>query len=739
MTQNNIPDLAAEHKTTLNAFSRALTREAHVLTRQPDILWQQMYNRLQWEGELIKQSLNEELNSRMISYARPWAKTRIKFRESQALIRTLNGHNDIVRSCAVSPDGSLLLSAGKDKIIILWDLNTGSEIWRMDCRGDISDCSFSPDGKWILSAEYGGIIKWDLKGKAIFHINHSSVSKCAVSPDGKKIVSSSLGGTIKIWDANTGELLNSLKHKSGSVYSCVVSPDNRWVVSAGYDKKVMIWDLENAKLLHTLKSHKDVVFTCAVSPDSSLVASAGGDNNLKIWDLAKGKLVRTLKSHTDDIVTCTFSPDGKKIVSGSADNSIKIWDTESGKLINSLLGHTLVISDSTFTPNGKRLITASQDQLIKIWDFHKIEVHETIEGHKSFLNNCVVRPDGERFISSSSDKTIKIWDASLGTNISTISNNKSTAVGLAISPDGSWIVSSGNDKNLYIWDLKTLKKKRVLKGHTGVVNACAISLDSQSIVSSSRDGIVKVWSVSTGKEKQSLNSEIDPENISKMSWGREHYYAKACSISPDNLYFAYAHWDRKLKIVGLESGDPRRTFKNDSQLCGIDFSPKGDWIVSSSQDGFLNIWDIKRKIITHSLEGHRDQVMDCSVSPDGAWILSVSLDRTMKIWNKENGQELFNIPLPGPLTCLTLHPWLPLVACGDSGGGFYIIELVGIDYGPIIVTADEGKQGLMLRCPACQQELQVNKERLGKEIICPTIDCGLKLYLNEFTIKHSLE
>jgi len=29
----------------LIAFSRALTREAHVLTQQPDLLWQQLYNR----------------------------------------------------------------------------------------------------------------------------------------------------------------------------------------------------------------------------------------------------------------------------------------------------------------------------------------------------------------------------------------------------------------------------------------------------------------------------------------------------------------------------------------------------------------------------------------------------------------------------------------------------------------------------------------------------------------------
>lgn len=37
----------------LNAFSRTMQRETHVLTHQPDLLWQQLYNRLQWEREEV--------------------------------------------------------------------------------------------------------------------------------------------------------------------------------------------------------------------------------------------------------------------------------------------------------------------------------------------------------------------------------------------------------------------------------------------------------------------------------------------------------------------------------------------------------------------------------------------------------------------------------------------------------------------------------------------------------------
>ena len=40
MTNQTAQDMVGDHRTVLKAFSRALTREEHVLTQQPDLLWQ---------------------------------------------------------------------------------------------------------------------------------------------------------------------------------------------------------------------------------------------------------------------------------------------------------------------------------------------------------------------------------------------------------------------------------------------------------------------------------------------------------------------------------------------------------------------------------------------------------------------------------------------------------------------------------------------------------------------------
>ena len=81
---------ADDRLTTLTVFSRALGREAHVLRERPEILWQQLYNRLQWEPTIAR-LLDRVVLERTKEGAAPWIRNRSPSPESRALVRTL-GH-----------------------------------------------------------------------------------------------------------------------------------------------------------------------------------------------------------------------------------------------------------------------------------------------------------------------------------------------------------------------------------------------------------------------------------------------------------------------------------------------------------------------------------------------------------------------------------------------------------------------------------------------------------------------
>ncbi|KAJ8430603.1 hypothetical protein Cgig2_021565 [Carnegiea gigantea] len=80
---------------------------------------------------------------------------------------TLAGHNGYVNTVAVSPDGSLCASGGKDGVILLWDLAEGKRLYSLDAGSIIHALCFSPNRYWLCAATESGIKIWDLESKSI--------------------------------------------------------------------------------------------------------------------------------------------------------------------------------------------------------------------------------------------------------------------------------------------------------------------------------------------------------------------------------------------------------------------------------------------------------------------------------------------------------------------------------------------------------------------------------------------
>src|SRR5688500_4279506 len=107
-------------RASVDVFARAVRREMQFLSQRPDRFWQQLHNRLRWSsGDAGALAARE--HARRHAGGERWLETRIPFRESQALVRTLAGHRGGVDACAVSPDGSFIVSAGSDGTVRIWE------------------------------------------------------------------------------------------------------------------------------------------------------------------------------------------------------------------------------------------------------------------------------------------------------------------------------------------------------------------------------------------------------------------------------------------------------------------------------------------------------------------------------------------------------------------------------------------------------------------------------------------
>jgi hypothetical protein len=61
--------------------------------------------------------------------------------------------------------------------------------------------------------------------------------------------------------------------------------------------------------------------------------------------------------------------------------------------------------------------------------------------------------------------------------------------------------------------------------------------------------------------------------------------------------------------------------------------------------------------------------------------------------------------------------------------------VVGISYGPIIVTAHERSGTLTVRCPACFEWHPIERGQLGQIITCPSPGCETRLRINPFVLE----
>jgi guanine nucleotide-binding protein subunit beta-2-like 1 protein len=116
-----------------------------------------------------------------------------------------------VTALATTPeDSSMVLSASRDKSIIVWQLTKE--------EGNI------------------GFARRALKGHSHF------VQDVVISSDGQFALSGSWDGTLRLWDIRSGTTAKRFVGHTKDVLSVAFSADNRQIVSGSRDKTIKLWN-----------------------------------------------------------------------------------------------------------------------------------------------------------------------------------------------------------------------------------------------------------------------------------------------------------------------------------------------------------------------------------------------------------------------------------------------------------------------------------------------------------------
>jgi len=165
---------------------------------------------------------------------------------------------------------------------------------------------------------------------------------------------------------------------------------------------------------------------------------------------------------------------------------------------------------------------------------------------------------------------------------------------------------------------------RNLPAHSDPVTAAHFCRDGTLVVSGSYDGICRIWDAATG---QCLKTLIGEESAPVS-------FVKFC---PNGKYIAVCTLDSTIRLWNYSVGRVTKTFrghKNDEYCITSDFLVLDDkaWIVGSSEDGKVVVWDINERNIVQTLDAHTDVVMAVNSHPSQPQLTTCSADNTIKIW-----------------------------------------------------------------------------------------------------------
>uniref|UniRef100_A0A183BZ38 WD repeat-containing protein 48 homolog n=1 Tax=Globodera pallida TaxID=36090 RepID=A0A183BZ38_GLOPA len=174
-------------------------------------------------------------------------------RRNGACLSTLKTHKDCVRCLAYARDpAELVASAGLDKCIYLWDVNTLTKV----------------------TATNNTVTTSSLRG------TKNSIYSLAMNECGTVIIAGSTENLLRVWDPRTCQKIAKLRGHNENIRAISVNRDGTLCLSGSSDGTIKLWSIGQQRCIGTVRCHSDSVWALQTDAAFSTIFSGGRDHRV---------------------------------------------------------------------------------------------------------------------------------------------------------------------------------------------------------------------------------------------------------------------------------------------------------------------------------------------------------------------------------------------------------------------------------------------------------------------------
>lgn len=583
--------------------------------------------------------------------------------------------------------GNRVIAFGTGDVIMLWLLDEDRRLPIKIGATGINDLKFTPDGQRFVSAGDDGIARvWDANtGSELASLRHDGrVTKLEFTADSKQLATVTSQSRITLWDLGTYQSETVIEPSDVSITNVWFNASGEHLVSFDRDNgtEVVVWDADSAEALYRYP----LVGKCyvAMHPDQNEVLITSQQQGVAIWQYESNRrlpFTEQARAHG------SYSPDGEQIYvcsdvpwqSPTANNEplevlpnvLERWSTSDLKRLERI----------ELAPGHGREFLISGDQQVLSFAVRRngIAVHEIstgntvarVFGHQDAVSEVLLTPDGTKLVTAGRDGQIGVWTVVGGQRLRTIGHHDRPIV-IARMIDNQRLVTADDKGLAVVSSIQTGEKLSEFALGPAVLETLDVDNGGRILLSLSKQQTIQFHNLETTQTQQiDLNedqiawAEFSPHDAKLLVIPAE---ARQLPPPQGNLVGQSNH---HVLIAPLEGKQAINEIRFLSPVVTSHFVPNGTQIVTLTDNGKVTFSDAESgsQLQTIDLEG--SVFLAAAVSPSGRW-LAVHHGDSISVWRTKDRIKWFEVdtgalpaPIPWPAgtpQTLALNSFNPFVA-----------------------------------------------------------------------------